>query len=415
MAEQHVKLTRGLVQNLQTATTQEQLPIIVRYTSTRRRVRLRGPIRGVRQSYEYRLLPFEHLHATPEAIQRIEADPEVVRIYEDYPVHALLDASVPLIGAARLWAEGLTGQGVRIAIVDTGVDATHPDLEGRVAAQADFTGEGDGDGNGHGTHCASIALGSGAASNGTYCGVAPGATLYAAKVLKASGSGMMSDVMAGVEWAVDQGVQVISLSLGGSGPSSGDDALSETCDAAVDQGVVVCVAAGNDGPRQYSIGSPGAAQKVITIGASNDQDTVASFSSRGPTADGRIKPDVVLPGVDIVAARASETSMGTPLNERYTSASGTSMATPHAAGVCALLLEAQPDLTPEEVKSRLMSTTVDLGATQYTQGSGRVDAYTAVHNTETPDEPTPDPSPSPSQGCLALLMRLLFAGRSSGQ
>jgi len=413
MTNEQAKLTRGLVQNLQAATAQEQVPIIVRYAPGRRRVRLRGPQRGIRQSYEYRLLPFEHMHATPEAIQRLAADPDVVRVYEDRPMYALLDAAVPLVGVPRLWQEGLDGHGVRIAVVDTGIDAAHPDVQGRVAAQADFTGEGDGDRNGHGTHCASIALGTGAASSGKFRGAAPAATLYAAKVLKASGSGMMSDVMAGVEWAVDQGVQIISLSLGGPGPSSGEDALSETCDAAVEHGIVVCVAAGNDGPRQYSIGSPGAARRAITVGACNDQNAIASFSSRGPTGDGRVKPDVILPGVDIVAARAQGTSMGTPLNQHYTSASGTSMATPLAAGICALLLRALPDLTPDQIKSRLMSTALDLGNTPYTQGSGRVDAWQAVH-TESPEPPVfPDPAPSPGQGCLALLMRLLFWGRTS--
>lgn len=409
------KLTRGLVEYMQASQANEELPIIVRYTSERRRVRLRGPLNGARLAYAFRLLPFEHLHATPEAIHRLAQDPQVLRVYEDLPVYALLNSSVPLIGTPRLWQEGLTGQGVRIAVVDTGVDATHPDLAGRVAAQADFTGEGDGDGNGHGTHCASIALGSGAASDGVYRGVAPGATLYAAKVLKASGSGMMSDVMMGVEWAVEQGVQVISLSLGGPGPSSGDDALSDTCDAAVDLGIVVCVAAGNDGPRQYSIGSPGAARKAITVGASTDNDTIATFSSRGPTGDGRVKPDIVLPGVDVVAARAANTSMGTVVNQYYTSASGTSMATPHAAGVCALLLQAQPHLTPEQIKARLMTTAVDLSATPYAQGSGRVDAWRCTHD-EDPEPPEiPETPPSPGQGCLALLMRVMFWGRSQKQ
>ncbi len=414
MTEERTKLTRGLVQNLQNTRADEQIPIIVRYVSGRRRLRLRGPLPGIRLSYLYKLLPCEHMHATPEAIRKLEADPDVVRVYEDRQVFALLNSSVPTIGVPRLWQEGLSGEGVRIAVIDTGVDASHPDVAGRVAAQVDYTGEGDGDANGHGTHCASIALGNAAASVGTYCGVAPGATLLAAKVLKAGGSGMMSDVMAGVEWAVDQGAQVISLSLGGPGPSSGEDALSDTCDAAVDLGVIVCVAAGNDGPRQYSVGSPGAARKAITVGACTDNDTIATFSSRGPTGDGRVKPDVVLPGVDIVAARAAGTAMGTVVNQFYTSASGTSMATPHAAGVCALLLQAEPHLKPEQVKSRLMATAADVGATPYAQGSGRVDAWHAAHADE-PDVPsTPDVPAAPGQGCLALLMRVLFWGRSAG-
>lgn len=413
MMTDHPKLTQGLLRAMNQADGTTQLSIIVRYAPSRRIMRHTAPIRGLRHSYTYRLRPFAHVHATPSAIQELEADPEVVRIYEDLPVHAFLDTSLPRIQVPPLWEVGLTGEGVRIAIVDTGIDASHPDFEGRIAATTDFTGEGPGDEHGHGTHCAGVAAGSGAASNGKYRGVAPQASLFAAKVLRANGEGMMSDVMAGVEWAVDQGVQVIGLSLGGPGPSDGSDALSEMCDAAVQAGVVVCVAAGNDGPASYTVGPPGAARQVITVGASDDADRVGLFSSRGPTADGRVKPDIVLPGVDIISARAAGTSMGTVVNEYYTSATGTSMAAPHAVGICALLLQGEPALTPQQIKDRLMSTAVNLALDPYTQGSGRADAYSAWRNqvqpTPTP-EPTPPtpPNPSPGQGCLTSLLQLLL-------
>jgi serine protease AprX len=410
------KLTQGLMRSLsQVENAEQQLSVIIRYAPTRRVMRHGEPMRGVRQSYAYRLRPFVHVHATVEAIKQLENDPEVVRIYEDLPVYALLDTSMAQIGVTRLWQEGLSGEGVRISIVDTGIDPEHPDFEGRIAATADMTGEGPLDLHGHGTHCASIAAGSGVASGGKYRGAAPKATLYAAKVLRSDGQGMMSDVMAGIEWAVDQGVQVISLSLGGPGPCDGTDALCETCDAAVERGIIVCVAAGNEGPTPYTVGSPGCARNVITIGAVDDHDRVASFSSRGPTSDGRVKPDILFPGVNIVAARAKGTSMGTVVDQFYTSASGTSMATPHAAGVCALLLQAEPSLTPAKVKSNLLSTAVDLHAGPYAQGSGRVDAWKARHAAPGPSpEPTPTPpgpGPTPGQGCLPALMYALFGGR----
>ena len=415
MEGDHTKLTRGLMRSLGQVEDTEQVSIIVRYTPIRRVMRHRERIRGAREGYSYHLQPFVHMHATPGAIQQIEASLEVVKIYEDLPVHAFLDASVPHIQVPRLWAENLTGENIRIAIIDTGIDSEHPDFEGRIASTTDFTGEGPADQNGHGTHCASVAAGSGAASGGTYRGVAPKATLYSAKVLYANGGGMMSDVMAGIDWAVDQGVQILSLSLGGPGPSDGSDALSEMCDAAVEAGVTVCVAAGNDGPGLHTIGSPGCARDVITIGAVNDADGIPGFSSRGPTADGRLKPDVVLPGVDIVAARARDSSMGTIVNQYYTASSGTSMAAPHAAGVCALLLQAQPELTPQEIKARLVGTATDLGENPYAQGSGRVDAWQARHGEEKPPpEPPPPPlppGPTPGQGCLVAMVQMLFLGR----
>ncbi len=415
MANDRPKLTPGLRLRLgQIREADAEVPIIVRYVPTRRVMRHRGPMIGVRESYNYRLQPFVHMHATPGAIRQLEADPDVVRIYEDLPVRALLDSALPRVRVPAVWEDGLTGEGVRIAIVDTGIDATHPDFQGRIVAVTDFTGEGNGDRSGHGTHCASIAAGSGTAGGGKYRGVAYKASIYAAKVLKADGSGMMSDVMAGIEWAVNQGVHIISLSLGAPGPSDGSDALCETCDAAVAAGVMLCAAAGNEGPQPYTVGSPGAARNVLTIGAVNDQDRMANFSSRGPTSDGRTKPDVVLPGVDIIAARASGTRMGAPVDNYYTSASGTSMATPIAAGICALLLQREPQLKPAQIKQRLMSTALDIGAGPQAQGSGRVDAWRVLHPEALPEPtpaPEPTPVPSPGEGCLPALIKVLFGGK----
>ncbi len=409
MADPRPKLTRGLLQSLSAVDGREEaLPIIVQFDERRRVTRGAMNIQGLRTGYRFHLRPYAQMQATPSAIMRLESEPDVVRIYQDLPVHAWLDVSVPHIQVPRVWGEGLTGEGVRLAVVDTGIDQEHPDLAGRIVATCAFTGEGVEDMNGHGTHCASIAAGTGAASDGRYCGVAPDASLYIAKVLDAAGNGRMTSVMAGVEWAVDEGVQVISLSLGGSGPCDGTDALSEMCDAAVAEGVVVCVAAGNEGPEPYTVGAPGCARDVITIGAASDLDRIATVSSRGPTRDGRLKPDVVLPGVEIVAARAQGTRMGTVVDEHYTAASGTSMATPHAAGICALLLQAEPGLTPEEVKERLVRTAIAIGADAYAQGHGRVDAWRALQNELSPEIPLPEPPPGAppvgARGCLGALV-----------
>jgi serine protease AprX len=210
---------------------------------------------------------------------------------------------------------------------------------------------------------------------------------------------MMSDVMAGIEWAVEQEVHVIGLSLGGPAPCDGTDALSETCDAAVETGVVVCAAAGNQGPGAFTVGSPGCARQVITIGASTDNDTMANFSSRGPTSDNRVKPDIVFPGVGIISCRAKGTNMGNVIGDHYTEASGTSMATPHAVGTAALLLQAKPDLTPVQVKELVMTTALDLNLDPNTQGSGRADVYKAfveLAPEPPPPEPMPEPPPAPT-------------------
>jgi subtilisin family serine protease len=354
----------------------------------------------------YRLIPATALQTTPEGVRTLAEDPAVERIWLDEWVHTCLDVSVPLIRAPYVWEAGYRGRGIRVGLVDTGIDRDHPDFAGRILAGKSFVGGDFQDDNGHGTHVAGILAGSGAASGGRYEGVAPEALLYVAKVLRADGSGLMSHVMAGVEWAVDQGAQVINLSLGGIGPCNGTDALSELCDAAVEQGVVVCVAAGNAGPGAATVGPPGCARQVITVGASTDTDEVANFSSRGPTLDGRVKPDLVFPGVGIVSCRARNTSMGTPLNEHYTTASGTSMATPHASGTAALLLEAAPSLTPAQIKALLQQTAVNLGLDPNTQGSGRADAF-AAYQAISPQPPTPPPPPGEPQGCLTALLRLL--------
>jgi len=340
------------------------------------------------------------MRASGEQIRALADDPAVDHVWPDLPVHVCLSVSVPHIQVPRVWAAGFSGDGVPIAILDTGIDPSHPDFAGRIAGMVDFTGQGPRDNHGHGTHVAGIACGSGE----TYRGVAPGASIYSARVLHADGSGYMSEVMAGLDWAVERGVRVINLSLGGAGPSDGSDALSAACDAAVDLGVFVCAAAGNYGPQPSTIATPGCAEKVLTIGACSNRDAIARFSGRGPTDDGRVKPDIVMPGVDIASCRAERTSVGTPLDALYTRMSGTSMATPHATGAVACLLEAFPELTPAQVKERFVRTAKDLGMDANAQGSGRADVYHAyVDEAVVPSPPLPGPRP----GCLVSLLHLL--------
>jgi serine protease AprX len=388
------KFSQALAQTMKASADDQEIRIIVKY---RKDVAVaQRLIEGATLGYHYRIIPATAMKAKARVIQDLQEDPGVEKVWQDLPVHTCLDVSLPLIGVPSVWSEGgYRGQGIKIAIVDTGIDPEHPDFAGRIAAGKGFTGGSYVDDSGHGTHVAGIAAGNGSVSGGRYVGIAPEASLYVAKVLMANGSGMMSDVMAGIEWAVEQGVHVIGLSLGGPAPCDGTDALSETCDAAVEAGVVVCAAAGNQGPGERTVGSPGCARQVITVGASTDNDTVAHFSSRGPTSDNRVKPDIVFPGVGIISCRAKGTSMGSVIDDNYTEASGTSMATPHAVGTAALLLQAKPDLTAAQVKELMMATALNLNLDPNTQGSGRAAVYKAFIELAPAPEPPPEPTPEP--------------------
>ena len=388
--------TRSLIRS---AGDNEPVPVIIQFQAGRGREVLATGTRSISTmnvTQDYSIIPAIAADMSPDQIDALASLEGVENVWYDEPVHTMMDFSVPHMGADKVWQQlGNRGEGVTVCIIDTGIDTDHPDFAGRIGLTKDFSGKGSvEDGNGHGTHVASTVAGTGAASNGKYVGVAPAASIMVAKVLSDSGGGRMSDVMAGVEWAVQNGAQVLNLSLGSDGNSDGKDALSTMCNAAVDAGKVVVVAAGNAGSAANTVGSPGAADKVITVGASTDSDGIATFSSRGPTADGRVKPDIVAPGTNIVAARATGTSMGRPVDDNYTSAQGTSMATPHVAGLCALILKANPRLSPAEVKRALRETAINLNLDPNSQGQGLVDSLAAV--TRGAAAPVPDPSPTPN-------------------
>jgi serine protease AprX len=347
-------------------------------------------------------IPDEQVGRSPlskQSIQTMVKGLTVTEVYDDFPVKAFLDEAIGRTSVDLVWKR-LTneGEGMVIGICDTGTDVTHGDLAGRILGTADFTGEGDFDGNGHGTHVATIAIGDGSRSNGTYRGAAPKAKMYSAKGLDSQGQGSASSIADGIEWLYEQGVNIISLSLGGTAQPGVKDILQVTCEAAVDQGIAVFCAAGNSGPGERTIATPGVSTKVITIGASDDNDRVADFSSRGPTVDGFEKPDVVAPGVNIIAGRAKNTALGRLIGDYYVELSGTSMATPLAAGIGLLLLQAHNGLAPGELKARLESYALDLRTgNDNIEGEGRIDAYAAITGTqprENPEVPIDAPEPS---------------------
>ncbi|MET8763024.1 S8 family peptidase [Lentzea sp. NPDC004782] len=302
------------------------------------------------------------------------------RLLYDRPIHLALDQTTKQIGAPTAWAAGLNGTGVTVAVVDTGIDANHPDVASKITAAENFSDEPDVvDRHGHGTHVASIIAGTGSGSGGKYQGVAPAAKLVIAKVFNGAGEAATSQVMAGIDWAAHSGAKIVNLSLGGD-VTDGSDELSALVDQlSAETGVLFVVAAGNNGPAGRSVASPGAAAAALTVGAVDRQNKLAPFSSTGPRiGDAHVKPEINAPGVGVVAARAAGTSMGAPVSDLYTAASGTSMATPHVAGAAALLMQQHPDWNGQMLKNALVTSAADVGMSWYEQGAGRLDVARAV-------------------------------------
>ncbi len=326
----------------------------------------------------------------PGDIKKLENNPDVEKIYYDGVSHilpmeesvkGLMGVNTDTIGAT--YANNVlnyTGRNVTIAIIDTGIDYNHSDLGGCIGPTCKVRGGYDYvnsdpdpmDDNGHGTHCAGIA-----AANGGIIGVAPDARLLAVKVCSAIGECSDSNTLAGIDWAVANGANIISLSLGGNTqPSEGNEPLQMLCDAAVRRGVTIVAAAGNEGPGTGTLADIASSQNVIGVGADDDRnsasaadDIVASFSSRGPMPWGRFKPEIVAPGVNIYS---------TKLGGGYITETGTSMATPHAAGAAALLLEYNRSLTPAQIKTLLMSSAENIAGHPFETGAGLINVSRAI-------------------------------------
>ncbi|QZY55144.1 S8 family peptidase [Crassaminicella profunda] len=273
---------------------------------------------------------------------------------------------------------GYTGKGVGIAVLDTGV-YPHDDLvkpTNRIIAFKDIVNNKSYpyDDDGHGTHVAGIAAGSGYA-NKKYMGIAPEANIIGVKVLDETGSGSTSDILAGLQWVIDNkdkyNIKIVNMSLGAPAEKSyREDPLAKGAAEAARQGLTVITAAGNSGPNPRTITSPGISPSVITVGAVDDNrttsyedDFIANFSSRGPTTGGVSKPNIVAPGVDIM-------SLSNKGHSSYVSHSGTSMATPMVSGTAALLYQKEPNISPAEVQSKLTGTAINIGDSIYAEGAG---------------------------------------------
>jgi hypothetical protein len=302
------------------------------------------------------------------------------RIWLDARVSASLDQSVPMTGAPQAWQAGYRADGVKVAVLDTGIDATHPDLAGKVDAAANFSRDPDTvDHNGHGTHVASTIVGSGAASGGRYKGMAPGARLLVGKVLDSQGRGTDSGIIAGMQWAAEQGARVVNMSLGGYAGDGTDPMSLALNDLSTSSGALFVVAAGNSGADQ-SVNTPAAADKALAVASVTKSGELSSFSSRGPRyGDNGMKPEIAAPGSDIVAARAAGTLAAESVNEHYAKLSGTSMATPHVAGAAAIVAGEHPDWRADQLKEALVGSAKSIAGTNaFGQGAGLVDVARAV-------------------------------------
>jgi serine protease AprX len=380
---------------------------------------------------------------TPAEIRALAADPSVGRIHIDSEVTATAvsgadDATglpTPIvfqrtIGATEAWQDGITGKGVTVAILDTGIDNSSNAFGARVKARVDLIDPAhpaQGDPAGHGTHLAGIIA---AGRNAPSPGIAPDADLVSVRVLDKNGSSRLSTVILGLEWVVAHksalGIRVVVLALGA--PAHGGyqhDPLAAVAEIAWRSGLVLVTAAGNDGPSGGTIQTPGIDPLVLTMGASDDNGTVSVaddsipfWSSVGPTADGLAKPEVVAPGRKIVSVRVpgstldrqNPTHVEGPTTIRF---SGSSESTAVAGGAAALLLQQRPELSPDETKALLVNSARPLaGISAASQGAGLLNVSRALA-ARTPQ--VSRPHVFPADGLIRALLPLMTERQVNGQ
>lgn len=370
----------------------EELPVIIQLK--RNDTRLEEGIMNLATKVKKRLSIIRGIvcNLDTETIYRLANDPDIEYISFDVKVYALLDISVPTMEAHFPHEQGYKGEGITVAVIDTGV-APHYDLTrpvNRIIGFKDFINNKTSpyDDNGHGTHVAGIIAGNGYSSRGKYAGIAPEANILGIKALNNRGSGNMSDIIAAIEYAVktkdEYNTKILNLSFGSPANNSYQkDPLCKAVKEAKNAGLIVVAAAGNSGPEPKTIVSPGISPDVITVGAIDDKrtidpsdDEIARFSSRGPTNEGLTKPDLVAPGVNINSLSHIE-------EDGYISMSGTSMATPLISGTVALLLNKYGNLSPDQVKEKLINACIDLKDSKNNQGSGLVNLQKLFNEDET--------------------------------
>jgi subtilisin family serine protease len=384
---------------------------------------------GLKIKHVFHLIPIVSLYATKEAAQKLSCVPTIKAIVldverqitisepDDNSYHSLNSLGYvhadEILSADKLWEQGYDGTGITVAVVDSGAQGDHPDLEGQIIGFKDLVNQHDDmdpanginayDDNGHGTACAWLVAGTGEGNgnDGTYKGMAPGANLLIIKALNDEGSGSDSDIAEGIEFAVDQGADIISISLGGPWEDSNYIEPSVLASQqAVQDGVIVVIAAGNDGPPASTINSPGITEEVITVGSSSGSAGIVAFSSRGPVhrtitnPKGYFaKPDLVAPGYEVFSGRYESADVdeypitnSSQYGNLYTQWSGTSASAPLIAGLAALLLDKHAALDPLTTKAALMETATDLNQDAMEQGWGLANVTKASERIEQTSE-----------------------------
>jgi serine protease AprX len=344
---------------------------------------------------EMRLIPSLAVDFPYTALEELAQSRYVKRIWHDAPVQIRLDVAVPSVGAAKAHELGFTGKGSVIAVIDTGIyphrDFVSPD--NRILDWHDILNQKDSpyDDNGHGTHVSGIIAGNGISSHGRYKGMAPEALLVGVKALNEHGGGSTSNVMAAIEWCLDNlvklNIKAINMSFGSKAQESyRQDPLCRATTIAWKMGMVICAAAGNEGPDAQTINTPGINPKIITVGNVDEHHTLTKHdmllnrsSSRGPTIDNIIKPNLLAPGTNITS---------TWINGGYRSLSGTSMSTPMVTGAVALICQNWPALKPDQIQQLIMKNAHDLGLGPNLQGAGVLDLK-GVFNQMTAIKPNP--------------------------
>jgi serine protease AprX len=365
-----------------------------------------------------RSLPIIHgveAELTDRQRAQLEATPSIYQVVPNAPIafqgddYTLTPNRIPAnANSTKLWNEGVTGAGVTVALLDTGVYAAHPDLAGRVVCGEDFSAEAVTEARcqdtfGHGTFMAGLIAGDGTSSGGSFKGSAPEARIVSVKVAGYDGSTDISNILAGMQWVVahraEYGIKALNLSLG---TDSSQDYKTSPLNYAVEKvwksGITVVVSAGNSGPNNKTILKPADDPFVVTVGASNDEgttdvsdDRVPVFSSRGPTrSNGLAKPDLVAPGTHTISLRSpgsaidSQFGASATVQDVYFRGTGTSMSAATVTGIVAQIAQANPSLNPNQIKYRLMNTTRQIAERDaYAAGKGLVDAYAAARSTST--------------------------------
>nr|WP_257823120.1 S8 family peptidase [Salipaludibacillus agaradhaerens] len=322
---------------------------------------------GISQSnilYEFELLPVLHVELSETQVNSLENHPQIKTVEENAEAKAYQQQTpwgITRVQGIAAQSQGYTGNNVKVAVLDSGIDRSHPDLSANVRGGYSVFGDSPyNDGNGHGTHVAGTV---GAVNNNIgVIGVAPQADLYAVKVLNNSGSGSYAGIAQGIEWSINNGMDIINMSLGGSSSSS---ILEQYCNLAYNRGLLVVAAAGNSGTaagNTNTVGYPARYNSVIAVAATNSNNVRGNFSSTGPTLE------LSAPGVSVLST--------TP-GGNYASYNGTSMASPHVAGVAAQVWQARPNLSNAQLRQILNASAQNLGSS-YQYGNGLVRSLNAI-------------------------------------